>query len=177
MCEIPENAFLYLDSSRGIYIPQAFFSGTKPECIVWGCDEEQKAWVLESCDSIESEYYWEAWAWVLDNLKVQHPETGLQSTLYQDGDLWLVPEMYRFAMVGGRDLRGVDSYLPSNYTIMGVVWWRGQRKVLIRGIDNAGWNMEQYIIPRFCSGLFCVEEVTHDWLGTNASLIDYARLA
>lgn len=93
MNELPESAMHYLDASHGQYIPQAFFEQTKPECINWHCDDETKAWILESCANPESENYWEAWsdAEAYGYVTVIEPGTGIEYSLYQDGDLWLVP--------------------------------------------------------------------------------------
>ena len=93
MCQLPETAELYLDSNRGQYIPQHFFMKTKPETITWHCDADTKAWILESCSDPDNEDYWEAWndAECYGMVSVTNPETNVEYTLYQDGDLWLIP--------------------------------------------------------------------------------------
>ena len=91
--EIPENAICYLDSARGIYIPRDFFEITKPECISWHCDESQKQWILETCSDPDNDFYWDAWndAECHQHLTVTDPDTGIEYSLYQDMDLWLIP--------------------------------------------------------------------------------------
>ena len=93
MCELPENAELYLDGNRGVYIPQNFFEETKPECINWHCDDEHKEWILSECSNTDHEFYWDAWNDAECNgmVTVTSPESGIEYNLYQDGDLWLVP--------------------------------------------------------------------------------------
>jgi len=89
---IPANAICYLNSARGIYIPQNFFQITKPECIIWNTtDSSQKDWVLNSCASPDDCDYWEAWDWVEQNVHVKNPETGVICYLYHQEDLWLIP--------------------------------------------------------------------------------------
>jgi hypothetical protein len=93
MNELPDNAILYLDSNRGIYIPRDFFAETKPECIEWTCSAKQKTWILEQCSNPDNEWYWDAWndAEAFGHVHVIMPETGIEYSLYQDGDLWLIP--------------------------------------------------------------------------------------
>lgn len=93
MNDLPEGSILYLDASRGIYIPQAFFEQTKPECIRWHCSEDAKAGILTACANPDSDSYWEAWndAEAYGYVTVIEPDTGIEYSLYQDGDLWLIP--------------------------------------------------------------------------------------
>jgi hypothetical protein len=76
------NPNLLLDSNRGVYIPQVFatdFDIKLPAKI----KADLKA-------GPRSENYWESWNWVLDN--VTFVEEGTKYSLYQDGDLWAIPE-------------------------------------------------------------------------------------
>jgi hypothetical protein len=93
MCELPETAELYLDSARGQYIPQNFFEVTKPECINWHCDTDTKDWILDQCSSPEKEFYNDAWndAECYGMVTLTNPDTEIEYTLYQDGDLWIIP--------------------------------------------------------------------------------------
>ena len=91
MNDLPETAELYLDGSRGQYIPQNFFEITKPECINWTCDKEQKAWILDQCSDPNNEHYWDAWNSAETDIPVTNPETNVVYQLHQDGDLWIVP--------------------------------------------------------------------------------------
>ena len=90
---LPESAILYMNDSRGIYIPQHFFEETKPECIVWHCSDEHKQWILESCSNPENDHYWDAWNDAECNgmMTVTDPDSGIGYNLYQEGDLWLIP--------------------------------------------------------------------------------------
>ena len=91
MCELPENAELYLDGNRGVYIPQNFFEETKPECINWQGIENEKDEIISDCSNPENEFYWDSWIRFEDYATVTDPNNGIEYSLYQDGDLWLVP--------------------------------------------------------------------------------------
>lgn len=55
----------------------------------------------------------------------------------------------RFAIVtGARDKWEVVAYMPENYE---VIYWF-DKGVIITGIDNAGWTLDGYVIPRLSSG-------------------------
>lgn len=49
------------------------------------------------------------------------------------------------------------NYLPGNYSVIG----EDEQYVYIRGADNAGWSLDDYVIPRLASGLIFCEEI-HD---------------
>lgn len=85
--EILTNAKLYLESNRGIYIPQNFCEITVRGQIT-GINEYNWDICLAGPGS---SHYWEAWEAILDNAILTEPNTGTQYTLYQDGDLWLIP--------------------------------------------------------------------------------------
>ena len=72
----------------------------------------------------------------------------------------------RVAIVtGGADsVAQVDAYLPANYrTVEKYVKPMGATKyrwvTLIVGEDDAGWTLEDYVIPRLASGLIGAEVV------------------
>lgn len=88
--DMPDGSVLYLSEGRGIYIPQHFAEVTKSECIV-GVDDLARDLAIVA-DGPDGEWYWEAWSNILDNAIVVDPDNGQRYTLYQDGDLWLVPE-------------------------------------------------------------------------------------
>ena len=69
--DLPDSAFLYADSKRGVFIPQ-YFTKSVIRNAVQGVAESQWA-VLES--GPDTEWYWETW----------------DDVLWQDGDLWCVP--------------------------------------------------------------------------------------
>lgn len=82
-----ELAELFADSARGVYIPQ-FFAESVRRDLVTGVDQEQ--WdILES--GPDHELYWDVWCEVTDGATLHHPNLG-ECYLYQDGDLWIVPQ-------------------------------------------------------------------------------------
>jgi hypothetical protein len=76
----------YASDSRGIYIPQ-YFARTIVREKISGVSEEDYD-VLESGPTHAD--YWEAWHCVISNATVMGG--GVQYTLHQDGDLWLIPD-------------------------------------------------------------------------------------
>jgi len=72
----------------------------------------------------------------------------------------------RFAVVySGR--QAVQAYLPGNYEVVGAITSGDSVATLIAGHDVAGWTLDDYVIPRFASGLYLATEVTpradKDW--------------
>jgi hypothetical protein len=69
----------------------------------------------------------------------------------------------RYAGVtGARDAEQVARYLPENYEVYGHRFPEGPSGpivVLIRGYDDCGWTMGDYVIPRLASGLLWATEV------------------
>lgn len=64
--------------------------------------------------------------------------------------------MTRFAIVqGARDKWEVLAYLPSNYE---VIFWNTDG-VVIAGNDDAGWTLDDYVIPRLSSGNIACREL------------------
>jgi len=63
-------------------------------------------------------------------------------------------------------LRVVRAYLPDNYQAVvaevdaDLSIKRPRYKVEIEGKDNAGWTLDDYVIPRLASGLYFAEEST-----------------
>jgi hypothetical protein len=57
---------------------------------------------------------------------------------------------------GRPTLTEVQAYMPGNYT---AVADEGET-IVIEGHDNAGWTLEDYVIPRLASGLISAREVT-----------------
>jgi hypothetical protein len=49
----------------------------------------------------------------------------------------------------------VAAYLPSNYAVTG----EDDSTVTIEGRDNAGWTLDDYVIPRLASGLIFASEI------------------
>jgi hypothetical protein len=82
---------LWLSDARGVYIPRDF-----AKCFI---DRDTRDRHVKHVDAEywatleygpEHEYYWETWDSVLNNARVVD-ENGVEFSLYQDGDLWLVP--------------------------------------------------------------------------------------
>ena len=48
----------------------------------------------------------------------------------------------------------VDAYMPANYAVKK---WDHDR-IVIEGQDNAGWTLDDYVIPRLASGLIYAKE-------------------
>ena len=73
----------------------------------------------------------------------------------------------RFAVVrGARRPEEVEAYLPSGYALVesfqvdgGTATGRKELWVVIGGLDNAGWTLDGYVIPRLASGLMFAEEI------------------
>lgn len=71
----------------------------------------------------------------------------------------------RYAQVTGPGITeaAVAAYLPAGYEVTGSVETaRGDQPgglcVLIEGKDNAGWTLEDYVIPRLASGNYFATE-------------------
>ncbi len=80
---------LWLSDARGVYIPRDFansFADRSKHVTGVSSDDWQ---VLER--GPDDEAYWDVWNDVEQNAIVTD-ENGHKYTLYQDGDLWLVPE-------------------------------------------------------------------------------------
>lgn len=86
MFDLPENTICYADSARGIYIPQYFAESIRRDLVQ---NVTQEDWnILES--GPDHEHYWDAWNDVTSSA-ILTDDFGDTWTLYQDGDLWLVP--------------------------------------------------------------------------------------
>lgn len=83
--KMPEE-ILYADSARGIYIPQHFAESVDRSKLS-GVSKGDLNTLLGEPDQ---DYYWDTWASVCDDA-ILTDSNGQQWTLYQDGDLWLVP--------------------------------------------------------------------------------------
>ena len=78
---------LFADSARGIYIPQHFAEAILREKVRGVSAEDWET--LEA--GPDAEWYWETWDEVLMDAVVID-DLGVKYTLYQDGDLWLIPD-------------------------------------------------------------------------------------
>lgn len=75
--------------------------------------------------------------------------------------------MKRYAIVrNARDRREAEAYLPGNYEVI----HEGEETFgengptfslvqVIAGEDVAGWTLDDYVIPRYASGLIWAEEI------------------
>jgi hypothetical protein len=52
----------------------------------------------------------------------------------------------------------VRNYLPSNYSVIGF----DAEYVYVTGHDDAGWTLDDYVIPRLASGLYPCQEILPD---------------
>ena len=95
-----ENAILIADCHHGVYCPQVALSNIK----AMGADmspefsgDDSRNTMLTNVKTIESgpddEWYWEAWASIEDSCQITY--RGDIFRIYQDGDVWLVPESDR----------------------------------------------------------------------------------
>lgn len=76
---------LFSDSARGSYIPQHFAESIRRDCV--NLTDEDYAVLMNP----DHECYWDTWADVCDNAVVTD-DHGIKYRLWQDGDLWLIPE-------------------------------------------------------------------------------------
>ena len=79
-----------IDGHHGIYVPQVF--ATNFDVTMWGFaeDDEDIKILRNGPDDPE---YWDAWNIVCDNANLIDPD-GVRWTLYQDSDLFAVPDGY-----------------------------------------------------------------------------------
>lgn len=70
--------------------------------------------------------------------------------------------MMRYALVALRldhtpteDATVVAAYLPKNYSVC----YAGPEGVVVCGIDQHGWTLDGYVIPRLGSGLYSAQEI------------------
>lgn len=67
--------------------------------------------------------------------------------------------MSRAAIVPGHSANRIRAYMPSNYDVFDYDHDPGSsncddRGVLIVGHDDAGWTLEDYVLPRLASGMY-----------------------
>lgn len=66
----------------------------------------------------------------------------------------------RAAIVRTDSIRTVAQYLPGNYSAVATGVDKDGPWVRVEGKDNAGWTLDDYVIPRLASGLLYAREVT-----------------
>ncbi len=57
----------------------------------------------------------------------------------------------------GKALTDVAQYLPNNYQVLGRTL--DNQRTIIVGVDDHGWTLDDYVIPRLASGMIHCEEV------------------
>lgn len=69
----------------------------------------------------------------------------------------------RYALVGNAQSRSqAEAYLPGNYRVIYETTdpsHNGRPLFVIEGRDNAGWTLDDYVIPRYASGLIACREI------------------
>jgi len=86
-----KEMILIASDNHGIFIPQLIAKGEldNPNWNWDGVTEHSKQALLNGPDD---ESYWGAWDEAERNVRITVPTTGIVYYLYQDGDLWAVPE-------------------------------------------------------------------------------------
>jgi len=85
------NAILYADSNRGVYIPQYFAESIDTQFIENLQEIEES---LKDCKAgPDSESYWDSWN-DIESRAIIRDSSGVRLYIYQSehGDLWLVPD-------------------------------------------------------------------------------------
>jgi len=75
-------------------------------------------------------------------------------------------ETRRALVRNGETEERIAAYLPANYEVVGRAYLMdGPASIkpdvcfLIEGVDDHGWSLHEYVIPRLASGLIWAEEV------------------
>lgn len=70
----------------------------------------------------------------------------------------------RIAVAHTGKSKDVAQYLPNNFTVLGRTL--DNTRTIIVGVDDHGWTLDKYVIPRLGSALIHCEEVI-EWNGIN----------
>ncbi len=70
----------------------------------------------------------------------------------------------RIAIAHTGKTKDVAQYLPNNFTVLGRTL-SGPYTIIV-GVDDHGWSLDKYVIPRLGSALIHCEEIT-EWNGIN----------
>ena len=65
--------------------------------------------------------------------------------------------MIRIAIAKTGKSKSVADYLPNNYKVIGRTL--DNNGTIIIGVDDHGWTMDKYVIPRLGSALIACEEI------------------
>ena len=66
---------------------------------------------------------------------------------------------FRYAIVRSGNWSEVAAYLPMGYKVQCQTEVDGDKCTVIAGLDNAGWTMDGYVIPRLGSGMLHADEI------------------
>jgi len=93
----PEPVLVLLDA-HGVYIPQLWCSDIdQAQAEAIGANWQD----VQTCQAgPDTDWYWEAWDSILDSVQVTD-ENGVRWTLFQNGDLWEVPDGASFDLTAG----------------------------------------------------------------------------
>ena len=91
MFDLPRDAILFASDTHGVYVPKYFAEAIKRDCVEGVRDED---WAILEAGP-DHEHYWDAWSDV-ESRAIVTDNAGKRWTLYQDGDLWLLPEGFEF---------------------------------------------------------------------------------
>lgn len=80
-----DTAIMAIDGRHGIYVPKIFVEQYAQEDNIFNLHPEDKADILDGPDN---DYYWDAWANVVDTCKVA--VNGILHAIHEhEGDIWL----------------------------------------------------------------------------------------
>lgn len=69
----------------------------------------------------------------------------------------------RASVTGARSKQEVAAYLPNNYMVTDRTTDEyGRVAFIIIGEDDAGWTLDDYVIPRLASGLMWCKEIKRE---------------
>ena len=85
------DARLILSDSHGVYIPQLFCADIDAADAARIGVDFTDVQCCQAGPTPSNEWYWEAWQAILDSAVVID-DNGTRWCLYQDGDLWELPE-------------------------------------------------------------------------------------
>ena len=85
--------YLVCNSAAGVYAPQQIYEGYKDNpAWDWSKISQKDREILEAGpEGPENDYYFEVWAFALDNITVHSPD-GVLYHLEHPEDVWLIPE-------------------------------------------------------------------------------------
>lgn len=85
----PDDVTLFLDDSRGIYIPRDFAESINRECIINREKWENELDFLIKYDT-NKDFYWETWQNILDNMRVRIGRRTYFFSQVVPGDVWMI---------------------------------------------------------------------------------------